>query len=70
MRADLISFSVAKGLYGGFSVEGSVAGVRAALNEAYYGKPVTPADILIKGAATNAHANGLLGAVAKLGGGR
>ena len=70
LSADLISFSMAKGLYGGFSVDGSVAGVRAALNEAYYGKPVTPADILIKGAAKNAHANGLLGAVAKLGGGR
>jgi len=70
LSADLISFSMAKGLYGGFSVDGSVAGVRAALNEAYYGKPVTPADILIKGAVKNAHANGLMGAVAKLGGGR
>jgi lipid-binding SYLF domain-containing protein len=70
LSADLISFSMAKGLYGGFSVDGSVAGVRAALNEAYYGKPVTPADILIKGAVKNAHANGLIGAVAKLGGGR
>ena len=70
LSADLISFSMAKGLYGGFSVDGSVAGVRAALNEAYYGKPVTPADILIKSAVKNAHANGLIGAVAKLGGGR
>lgn len=70
LSADLISFSMAKGLYGGFSVDGSVAGVRAALNEAYYGKPVTPADILIKGAVKNPHANGLMGAVAKLGGGR
>ena len=70
LSADLISFSMAKGLYGGFSVDGSVAGVRAALNEAYYGKLVTPADILIKSAVKNAHANGLIGAVAKLGGGR
>ena len=70
LSADLISFSMAKGLYGGFSVDGSVAGVRATLNEAYYGKPVAPADILIKSAVKNAHANGLIGAVAKLGGGR
>jgi lipid-binding SYLF domain-containing protein len=70
ISADLLAFSISKGLYGGFSVDGSVAGVREALNHAYYGKPVTPADILIKGAVKNPHASGLLGAVAKLGGGR
>ena len=70
LSADLISFSVAKGLYGGFSVDGSVAGVRTALNQAYYGSPVSPADILIKGAVKNPHAGGLLEAVTKLGGGR
>jgi lipid-binding SYLF domain-containing protein len=70
LSADLVSFSMSKGLYGGFSVDGSVAAVRAALNQAYYGKPVTPTDILIKGSVKNPHASGLLGAVAKLGGGR
>jgi lipid-binding SYLF domain-containing protein len=70
ISADLLAFSISKGLYGGFSVDGSVAGVREALNHAYYGKPVTPADILIKGTVKNKHANGLIGAVAKLGGGR
>jgi len=70
LSADLLAFSISKGLYGGFSVDGSVAGVREALNHAYYGKPVTPADILIKGAVKNPHASGLLGAVAKLGGAR
>jgi len=70
LSADLLAFSISKGLYGGFSVDGSVAGVREALNHAYYGKPVTPADILIKGTVKNKHANGLIGAVAKLGGGR
>jgi len=70
ISADLLAFSISKGLYGGFSVDGSVAGVREALNHAYYGKPVTPADILIKGTVKNPHASGLLGAVAKLGGGR
>jgi lipid-binding SYLF domain-containing protein len=70
LSADLISYSMAKGLYGGFSVDGSVAGVRTALNQAYYGKPVTPTDILVKGAVENPQAAGLLGAVAKLAGGR
>jgi lipid-binding SYLF domain-containing protein len=41
---------MAEGLYGGFSVDGSVPGVREALNHVYYGKPVTPTDILIRGA--------------------
>jgi SH3 domain-containing YSC84-like protein 1 len=70
LSADLISYSIAKGLYGGFSVDGSVAGVREALNHAYYGKPVSPTDILIKGAVKNPQAAPLIGAVAKLGGGR
>jgi lipid-binding SYLF domain-containing protein len=68
LSADLISFSMSKGLYGGFSVDGSVAGVRTALNQAYYGKPVTPADILIKGAVKNPQAAALIDAVTKLAG--
>jgi SH3 domain-containing YSC84-like protein 1 len=70
LSADLISYSMAKGLYGGFSVDGSVAGVRTALNEAYYGKAVSPTDILIRGAVKNPQADELIGMVAKLAGGR
>ena len=67
LSADLVSYSMAKGLYGGFSVDGSVAGVRAALNQAYYGKAVTPTDILITGEAKNPHANALIESVTQLG---
>ena len=70
LSADLVSYSVSKGLYGGFSVDGAVVGVRTALNQAYFGKLVTPTDILIRGSVKNPHADALLGAVAKLGGGR
>ena len=70
LSADLVSYSIAKGLYGGFSVDGSVVGVRTALNQAYYGKEVTPTDILIKGTVTNPHADPLLAAVKQLGGGQ
>ena len=70
LSADLVSYSIAKGLYGGFSVDGSVVGVRTSLNNAYYGKEVTPTDILIKGTVTNPHADPLLGAVKQLGGGQ
>ena len=70
LSADLISFSMAKGLYGGFSVDGSVVGVRTALNQAFYGKPASPTDILIKGTVTSPQADPLIGAVTKLAGGR
>jgi SH3 domain-containing YSC84-like protein 1 len=70
LSVDLLSFSVAKGLYGGFSVDGSVVGVRTALNEAYYGKPVSPTDIVIKGAAKNPQANALIEKVSQTAGGR
>jgi SH3 domain-containing YSC84-like protein 1 len=68
LSADLVSYSMAKGLYGGFSVDGAVVGVRTALNEAYYGKPVSPTDILIKGAVKNPQADPLIAAVTKFGG--
>jgi lipid-binding SYLF domain-containing protein len=48
LSADIISFSLSKGLYGGMSVEGAVVGVRESLNKAFYGKEVTPTDILIR----------------------
>jgi lipid-binding SYLF domain-containing protein len=70
LSADLVSYSMAKGLYGGFSVDGSVVGVRTSLNHAFFGKPVTPADVLIKGEVKSPQAEGLLQAVTKLAGGR
>jgi SH3 domain-containing YSC84-like protein 1 len=69
LSADLISYSMAKGLYGGFSVDGSVAGARTSLNHAYYGKEVTPTDILIKDEVKNPQAAPLLAIVTALGGG-
>ena len=70
LSADLVSYSMGKGLYGGFSVDGSVVGVRTSLNHAYYGKEVTPTDILIKGTVKNSHADPLLELVTQLGGGK
>ena len=35
------------------SVEGSVLDVRESLNQAYYGKPVTPTDILVSRSVSN-----------------
>ncbi|MGB7950872.1 MAG: YSC84-related protein, partial [Candidatus Binatia bacterium] len=40
------TYSRSQGLFGGLSVEGTVIGARDETNAEYYGKPVTPSDIL------------------------
>ncbi|MGH2394505.1 MAG: lipid-binding SYLF domain-containing protein [Candidatus Limnocylindria bacterium] len=50
LSADILSYSRAKGLYAGISLDGAVVATRDAWNRAYYGKEVTPPEILIKGA--------------------
>jgi SH3 domain-containing YSC84-like protein 1 len=70
LSADIVSFSLTKGLYGGVSVEGSVVGVRESLNHAFYGKPVSPTDILIRRTVAAPPASGLIEAVAKVAGGK
>jgi lipid-binding SYLF domain-containing protein len=66
LSADILTFSRAKGLYGGVSVEGAVVATRGALNTAYYGKEVSPTDILVRGTVSNKEAASLIAAVAKL----
>ncbi len=68
LSADIISFSKAKGLYGGVSLDGAVVAVRDSLNDAYYGKRVSPTDIFIKHEAKNPQASGLIQAVEKTAG--
>jgi len=63
LSADILSFSRAKGLYGGVSLDGAVVAVRDALNEAYYGKKVSPTDILIRREVTNPEAVRMIEAV-------
>ena len=46
--ADVLAFSRAKGVFGGVSAEGSIIGIRDKTNAAYYGRPVTATDILIR----------------------
>jgi lipid-binding SYLF domain-containing protein len=66
LSADLLLYSRAKGLYGGFSVDGAVVSVRESLNKAYYGKDVKTTDVLVRGAAKNPKAKPLLDSVEKL----
>ncbi|MDO8652783.1 MAG: lipid-binding SYLF domain-containing protein [Undibacterium sp.] len=48
ITADFITYSTVKGAFVGMAVDGSVLDVRDSLNAAYYGKSVTPMDILVK----------------------
>ena len=68
LSADIISFSRAKGLYGGVSLDGAVVAVRDGLNDAYYGKRVRPTDILIRHDVANPQSEGLIQAVEKTAG--
>lgn len=64
LTADFVSYARSKGAFIGMSVEGSVLDVRNSLNNAYYGKAVTPADIVIKRTVSNPHSAALRSAVA------
>jgi len=68
LSADIIIYARAKGLYAGISLDGAVVATRDALNKAYYGKDVTPTDILIRRAVANPQSAGLMEAIAKVGG--
>jgi lipid-binding SYLF domain-containing protein len=70
LSADIVSYARAKGLFAGISLDGAVVDVREGLNEAYYGKKVSPTDILIKGSVKNAHADKLKQSVGKAAGGK
>jgi lipid-binding SYLF domain-containing protein len=63
--ADILSFSRTKGAYAGVSLEGSVISTKDKWNEAYYGKAVSPADIIVKRSVGNPGSKALLTSVAK-----
>ncbi len=65
LSADILSFSRSKGLFGGVSLEGAVVAVRAGLNDAFYGRQTSPADILVRREARNGFASRLIGDVSK-----
>jgi SH3 domain-containing YSC84-like protein 1 len=70
ISADILAFSRSKGLYGGISLDGAIIDVRDSLNKAYYDKPVTPTDILVKRDVSNPHADALRSSLAKFSGGK
>jgi lipid-binding SYLF domain-containing protein len=65
LSADLITYSRARGVYAGVSLEGAVVATRGALNRAFFGKDVSPTDILVRRTVKNKKAAGLLSAITK-----
>jgi lipid-binding SYLF domain-containing protein len=69
--ADFLYYSRSKGLYGGVDVSGAVVKPSADFNKAYYGKDVSPIDIIVKGTVHDKTAQAaLLSKVQKLYGGK
>lgn len=65
LSADYLSFARSKGAFIGISLEGTVIAARDECNKTYYGKPVRPMDILVKGDVSNPRAAKLRNAVAE-----
>ena len=62
---DVLAFANAKiGFFGGAALEGAVLARRVDLNEAYYGKGVTPRGIVYQGQSQNSQADALRAALA------
>ena len=61
--ADFITFSRAKGVYGGLNLDGTVINTSDDWNQAYYGKPVTQPDVLVR---ASVHSKGADRLVAQL----
>ena len=55
LSADLLSFSRAKGLFAGISLEGAAVAARDAWNTAYYGKTTKTIDIFVRRNVNNSH---------------
>ena len=66
ITADLISFTRAKGVYGGLNLDGTVVSTNAPWNDAFFGgRNLLPPDILIRKTVTSPKAASLLADVAK-----
>ena len=47
LRADIVGFTRARGLFAGISLGGSLMSNKSEWNQAYYGRPVSPQQIVV-----------------------
>jgi lipid-binding SYLF domain-containing protein len=66
LRADIVVWASSTGAYAGISLNGSVIAPRPSFNSEFYGRPVSPADIVLRREVTNPEARGLQAALASL----
>ena len=59
LRADIVGFTRARGLYAGISISGSLLSSKSEWNQAYYGRPTAAQQIVITMEATNPAADPL-----------
>jgi lipid-binding SYLF domain-containing protein len=65
VSADMVVYVRTKGLYGGLNLSGSVVSVDDKANRGFYGREVSPVDILVRHSATSAIGNTLAQGVAR-----
>ncbi len=63
---DILAYALSKGVYGGLSIEGATITSRDKWNTSYYGKPVTPVDVIVRKTVSNKEAEPLREEVEKL----
>jgi len=66
IAADIIAYARKKGAYAGMALDGAWVAVSDESNRAYYGQPVRPVDIVVKGSVSNPKSLDLRAAAAKL----
>jgi lipid-binding SYLF domain-containing protein len=65
VTTDVVAFSRSKGIYGGVNLDGTAVTVNHQWNKEYYGKTVTPTDILVRRSVMNPDAEKLLEMIAQ-----
>jgi SH3 domain-containing YSC84-like protein 1 len=68
ITTDVVTFARSKGVYLGLNLDGTVVKTSDEYDGGYYGRTVTPPDILIRHAVSNAHADPLRKEVARVAG--
>ncbi len=66
--ADIVAFAAARGLFGGVSLEGGVMSARVDENQAYYGQPLAPRQIVLQMQGINPGADPLREILTRYGG--
>jgi lipid-binding SYLF domain-containing protein len=65
LKADILAYTMNKGLFAGVSLEGAVVAKREDWNAQYYGKGATPRGIVVEGKFANPNADKLRATLAR-----